>query len=423
MKSSRIDLIDEFLVVQMNHWILFPIVMTIQGLMDPFYSCEYPDFLMWILCSLIPLALFWVRDKAKKFLVFLILHIVIVAFGFMIPAMNPVSRVLCAACVIGYVIYSISIRMTKPAMWDQNFPPVMAIVLSAASLYLQHYQGKENWDSYYVFTLIAVLGFYFISYYLEKYLDFLVVNASSTGHIPEKEMFASGIGLVLLYTMGGVVILLLSSNIQWLEAFLSGLKQIIRQIIRFIASLFPEGTSEIVVPITEEASHGGQMELPEPGESFWLWDVLMYIAGIVVCIVVLRLLFKGLLQLIRYIRARFAGKSASKEATENTAVVDVHEKLDIVRDSMRTSKGRNPFELLSPAERIRRLYKKRLLNAKATLVPEGEVSDLNFMTARECSEKLEAVSMADIYEKVRYSKEEAVGEDVRRMKEACKPHK
>ena len=77
------------------------------------------------------------------------------------------------------------------------------------------------------------------------------------------------------------------------------------------------------------------------------------------------------------------------------------------------------MDVFSPTERIRRIYKKKLL-ASAYLMSEAEREKLGIRTAKEWEKFLKTNGMATIYEDARYSGHVLSSEDVKRMKEACK---
>lgn len=419
MKHEQIVIIDELLVTQMNHWTLFPVAITVMGLMQQLTGAQKPDMLLWILCGLFPILFFIIREKTRHFVPFLTLHLVTAGISFLLPAQNTVSRVIAVLCGAGYLLHSVSLRLTQRSNgYDTGFPPVAAIVLSAAALFLQHYQGLDSWDFYYVTALILVLGIYFISYYLDKYLDFLTVNASSTGYLPEKEMFRSGMGMVFASTLGGVLVLFVTANVEWLAAILAFLKNIVRQIIRFLVSLFPQGADEDFIPIVEENTGGSGIALPEPGESFWFWDVLMALSTVAMLVFLLFLLYKGIIRLILFLRNRFSQNRSRQTKQEALAVYDVREKCDTVRSTRKRSDGF--FDFLTPSQRVRRLYRRRVLSAKGLFAVAEKNEHLEGYTAREWAAMLSAPGMADIYEKARYTHREITSEDIRQMKEACR---
>ena len=96
---------------------------------------------------------------------------------------------------------------------------------------------------------------------------------------------------------------------------------------------------------------------------------------------------------------------------------DFREKCEIVKDKDRKISGL--FTALSPRERIRKLYKKKLTGASARMDAQDKDS-LGFHTAREWESKLDLSGMAELYEQARYSNREITGADVKRMKDVWK---
>ena len=77
MSLKKIQLICEVLTEQMNHWMLFPIALTIMEMTRGQTGMEKPDMLLWVLCSLFPLLFFVLRTHqgGKRRIRFLLLSI------------------------------------------------------------------------------------------------------------------------------------------------------------------------------------------------------------------------------------------------------------------------------------------------------------------------------------------------------------
>ena len=162
----------------------------------------------------------------------------------------------------------------------------------------------------------------------------------------------------------------------------------------------------------------GNPQLPEPNETFWLWQVLevlftvLLIAGLAFLVLKLLLKLIGLLQ--EYLNRRLGVKYAETEE-----MFDIREKCDTKETAQR--KKPNLAMVFTNRERVRRLYKKKLLlSALRTQEQRGQGRDrLGLFTAREWEYRLHTRGMADIYERARYSEQDITSEDVKRMKEAC----
>lgn len=423
VKTERLELVIEILTSQMNHWVFFPLVMTALGLFMQISGNQMedgPGLLQWAFYGLIPVACFWIRNYVNRFWLFVICHVAAIAAALSVARfLLHGNMVLGGICAAAYVVYSFTLRIKEePDIYSGVIHPVTALVVSAVANFMFHRQEVPDWDKYYVFILIGVLAGYLIIYYLRHYLSFLRVNKSSTGYLPARDILQSGIGFVLPYTLVGVLILLLSLNVQWLEHVLRFLKEVLKIVLTLILRLLPGGGSkeELLPPEnTGSASNGGMLPLPK-SETFWLWEVLEYVAIIAFAIWGIYLFVKAFRWFIQYLKVQFGRQMGSKQiVTGLDDVFDVREKCKIDKQK-NESGGAGLFQRFTPVERVRRLYKKSVLSG--TVGAEDRES-LKYMTAKECGKKLSLPDMAEIYGQARYSGKEIVPEDVKRMKLAC----
>jgi len=420
IKTERLELIIEILTSQMNHWILFPVVMTVQGLAMQLAGNPIekdPDLLLWAACGLIPIACFLFRNHVERFWLFVLCHGGIIAGSLFLALRGGV--ILCIVCAVVYTIYSFTLRLREnDAVYSDTIHPLTALGISAAANFLFHRQeNMPDWDRYYLFLLIGVLACYLIIYYLKHYLSFLRVNRSSAGYLPAKEILHSGIGFVLPYTLFGVLILTLSLNVEWLESVLQVIKGIVKPLLRFLIGLIPnDGGEEDLIPDgnTGYTPETEMLNLP-PAKTFWLWDVLESLAIILFFAGCVYVLIKALKRLVRFLRERFGTKANSLNiAADEAAVYDIREKCSIEKKNP-DSRNAGLFRRFTPVERIRRFYKKRVL---AGGIKTEDRAALNYMTARECGHLLSLPDMARLYEQARYSDREITAEDVKRMKQS-----
>lgn len=420
IKTERLELIIEILTSQMNHWIFFPLVMTLSGLaieLSRFPEKKDPGFLFWAVCGLIPIAFFLVRYYVQRFWLFVLCHGAVIACTICFASLS--GYMICVICAAAYTFHSFMLRLKENAsVYTETIHPVTASVIFVAANYLFHKQKNiPDWDKYFMFILIGVLACYLIIYYLRHYLSFLLVNKSSAGYLPAKEILHSGIGFVLPYTLIGVLILALSLNLQWLEPILRILKEILKVLLRMIIRLLPDGgAAEEPLPIENQGHTAapGDLNLP-PAETFWLWEVLEYAAIILFVCGCVYVLAKALKRLVRFLQTQF-GRKAEKISliTDEESVFDIREKCNIVKKENNTKKA-GLFRRFTPEERIRKLYKKRVLSGKSA----EDRAALNYMTAKECGASLSLPGMAELYEHARYSDREITADDVKQMKHAC----
>lgn len=432
MKQNRIRLIQELLITQINFIVFYPFCMTVSTLFGDIVTPTRPSLLVWMLGGLTLLAMYFIRVRAKNFLVFALLHGlclgVVLALGQVLtPGGSSTNKIFFIMVAIGYMGYSLYLRLTTEDFEDHCMNMPFAVGFVAVSMFMQHYRNNTEWDYYYKLVLIIVIGFFFLHYYLKEYLNFLIVNSSSTGILPEKEIFGSGLRLSILYTVIGVVILFATSQLTWLKDLLAALKKLTVSIIRYISSLFPK-THKISEAITNETGNGGAMALPiEQGEPAMIWYVIFGILLVAFVIVIFVAVFMAIRRFIAFVAQRMKKGVAEHSEVSVTGAVDVREKCEIQKSSTRKSKPLELFGFMDAKEKIRRIYKKKAAAYKPSPLMANDPARKNyspeklpFYTVREMEFQMDAGAFAEIYEKARYSNEACTPQDVKLMKEYCK---
>lgn len=449
MNQKKLLYFAEILAEQINHWALFPVFMLVTGVASAsgYGTVGSPNVLMWVLCSLFPLTFFILREKVENFLTFFLLHVAVGAASFLLPGRNKVESVLAVFFAACYMIYSFmrilkdpvnmiedsDSRMKKPDDMTQPFTPIIAVIISVIAISFQDNYGEPGWNAVYVGSLVGVLALYVIYKYICNYISFLTVNESSASTMPASDMFRSGIILVSGYALFSAGLLLLAGNGGWVTSLREGLHSlflwIARSIIQLIAPLSPsEEQPEQIVEAQHTAASGGLGDiLPEKtGEPALIWQILEVAAIIAFVVFWLFLLYKGTIVIIEYVRGRFAANIGQKAYnTYNNKGIDVREKCEIEKYQEQKEK-KSAAVFLSPYERVRRLYKKKVRSCASEIIEDTaginrvNIEILNFHTARECADKLQLSTLADIYESTRYSDRETTKETVRQMKNVCR---
>ncbi len=411
MKKERIIIIQELLAIQMTHWLLFLFEVTVLGITHSYK----PVIWKWAVLSLIPIVLFLIRRYTDYFLLFIAGHIVPVLILGVIPYADPIEKIVFYIFVIGYIIYSFYLRVgTKERLSGVISPPV-SVGIAVVCLCFQNYRGIAEWDKYYIASVVVYLCLYYIRLYLEQYQYFLRVNESSTGHIPEKEIFRSGMSLVTVFSVGGAVLLLLTSNIGWVGQITA----ILKSILGWIIGLLFRGPDEIP---QEEIQKQETISIDQKLQMFPMDDaesslIMLILEKILIIAMVLAFvaLFVWLVySLFKFLYHRFNSRLLLTEDEAVGDIKDVREKCGVDRVSRDKSYF---FSLLSTKERIRRIYKKEVWAGRWKLVKDGSPSLLKLLTARESGDGLARKGLAEVYEKARYSGEDCTSEDIRSAKE------
>ena len=432
MKQSKVHIFQEFLTTQINFLIFYPFALTVVTLFRNLEPSEIPAFPIWFLGGLIPFGFYLVRQKVHHFLPLVLFHgvgvgIYYVLAQFLVSGEHSVSKVFFMLVGIGFTIYSIYLRLMTDSFMDGMVAMPFAVGFVAVAIYAQHYLGNKEWDSYYKLPLIIVLAFYFLNYYLREYSNFLVVNASSTGILPEKEIFHSGMRLTVLYTLIGVVILICTAQYSWLQNILTALKALITKILRFIFSLFPEREQEEITIIQNEIVSGQGMELPEAGEPALFWKIFEVIAVIALMVCLLLVIYFSLRKFFAFVIKMMQKRGIAPKNIVTYEAVDVREKCEIKKKINRRNSPLEMLGFLDAKEKIRRIYKKKASGYKPSPLMEKSLNQkefsqekLGFYTVREMESFMASGEFASIYEKARYSSEPCTAQDVKMMKELCR---
>lgn len=412
MKIKKIEYAREILAEQMNHWMLFPLVLTIMGLA----GMHKPPLLLWELCSALPLLLFILRRRVKRFYVLVLLHMGSVGAVLGLNCINPSFQGgICVAAALVYALSSSRMQL-RGRLHTEPIPLPVGVAVSAIAILIQHYQGTDGWDAYYTFALIGTVALFFIILYLQQYLDFLTLNQSSAGYLPAAEMFHSGLGLVLGYTLLGVAVLAASTHFTWLSALLRYVKDSILRFLRLLFSILFRDAPAKEPQLEEQIRGASEAVMPPEAETFWLWEVLWQIAGVVLLAVLVFAAVKLIIRLFIWLRDYFV-THGDKADVQKEDTLDIRERCSIEKNAKREKSAF--FDAFSNRQRIRRLYKRKLVSVSVQL-PERERERLSRDTAREWEEKLRTKGMAALYERARYCDCEVTGADVRKMKEACR---
>ncbi len=406
MRLHRIDWIKEFLVTQMNHWIVIMAVMTVMK----FFDYPSPYILLWLAVSVVPLLLYVVRCLVNHFYLFYLIHLLLPVGVIVLIKGDGVIKGLLFMQVILYVFLSIRHKLHSQGGEDVCLPPVLAACIGFAMYFLYDYQKGQAWNGYYVLAILIYLGFYFIYYYLDRYQSFLAFNKSSAANIPEKAMLRSGVAQIALFAVIAVGMMLLVSDLKWLDYIVYGAQLVFAAILKVLVRGRDAGPTEWIGTDSPVKGEG----MPDFGESetAMFWIVLEYIAIVLVAVGIVVGIVVGMVKGFAYLRNHFGKKNLSK-SRELDEVNDIREHCAIEKSGKKTG---GLFAFRDNKEKVRRLYKKKMERVYRQREGQKDLSFLNWMTAKECCRAIEEEDVLEIYEKVRYSDVECTTEDVKLAK-------
>lgn len=423
MNIKRLRLINEILIEQMNHWMLFPIAMLFSGVtmqLDRSYGVML--LFMWELCSLTPFIFYKLRTRAKSVSGFLFRHPLTAA----VPTAAAIAvtglagypslmgAFVCVGSALMYTVYSLYLNLKKAECFTGPVPLPVAVGLTAVAAAFVNASAASaalarDWMGYFYFPLMISIGLFFIVMYIQNYIDFLNANKSSAGYLPAAEMFHSGLGLSLSYTVFGVVVMGLLAFSPWLKTIGLSLAELVTVFLKWLASLLSGGQEQ--TPEDEEFVPEVPLSPERPVNGpFWLWEVLQYVALAAVIVLLAVIFIRLLIRLIRYLQGLALARVRQQEDGFGD-VFDVREKCGL-SDRSSGSRHRGP-DSFSYSDRIRRIFKARVTAFGKEKRPE-------LYTAREWERKLSVSGMAAVYEQARYSKREMTARDLKRMREAVK---
>lgn len=434
MKQSKIQFLQEVLVTQLNFLTFFPLAMMVSVMLSTWFTPVKPRLWAWMLGGLVCFGMYLVRRYVHNFILFVLLHIVALAamggVAFLLAnPFHPVHLVVFGVSAVGFIIYSVYLRFKTEDFRDESFKLLFTIGVFVAALLFERLLEGPDWGVSHVLVLILCIVIYYINYYLDQYCDFVRVNTGSTGVLPEKAIFRSGMSLSLGYIGLGAAVLMLVPGFEWLRPVLAWLKNALIYLLRFLFSLFGQG-EDVPESVEESKPTPGPQDSGMPdmsGAETWIGWKILEVIFVGACIIgFLYALYRFVRWLIAKIRSTMARRAdAAREQVGD--VTDVREELEPDKDLGRKKGKTGFFGFLDAGERIRRLYKKKTAAYMPRPLQEEQAGRrkfrrelLPFFTAREMGLEMENAVMAELYEKARYSAESCTAQDVKRMKEVCK---
>lgn len=144
----------------MNQLCFYPLALTASTLLAALAPASRPSLALWMLGALPVFFLYYARKRCKHLPVLLLLHGLVLACFYIIPAANGVNRGIRLLVGAGFVIYSLWLRFRTEDFASDPLPLPLAAGIAFLCLFLQHYQGNNVWDLYYRMSLILVFLLY-----------------------------------------------------------------------------------------------------------------------------------------------------------------------------------------------------------------------------------------------------------------------
>lgn len=406
--KNRIFYFRELCAGQSRHWMFFVLIYAFLISHDcPIYI---RDIISWIILGFVPLLHYVIRDSIDSFWISALIHLGTLASVFLFPVSSTQITYLYLLVMLYYTLSSMILNVGSTVKMLRTVPVYgifIAIMVVAVFSSIQ-----ENVTSFFPYCISLVLSilFYFISYYIDRFLYFTTVNDGTSSTMPRNRIFHTGMTTTVIYMLLGSIIPIIISF--WTlpagiyKNLWKNIRDFIGKILRSFFSFLPEyQPGNIETEVAEETITN--IVDPLEGKTAIVWSVLERIAMIFFRIALTALLFYLLYKIYLLLKKLTTLKKMEEEEISE----DVHETLQR-KPMSKTILQPEPF--LSVNAKIRRMLKQKMLT---------EFSDyrsLPFTTAREYALQNHNSEIADIYEKARYSQIPCNKEDLQRMRVACR---
>ena len=419
MTVEQISSLKKFIISQQNHWVFFGLAYFFMVVMAKNPLKPGLPMLIWFTVGCFPFLFYMVKKATNNTALFWGVHLLALLFAVLIPTPHAICTIAYVSCTVLYCAHSLFFRYSAEGEEDREIPLLVSFGLTFVLLLLAQFFYLYDYQRIFVNVLVINIFLYCLAHYVQNYVKFLSVNRHSVGYMPVKQIFHSGVGGMGIFAFIMSAVMLLIANLGEMNDVVHRVLEFLGKIIRKIKEWFRErGVEEAEVEelVREEEVSEMVSGFLQPDEiNTWpIWDVLVTVFFWMLII------YAGykLLCLIPYILRLFRLPSKIT-AEEELSVTDIIESTEIVEKAPR--KGiMTLWDNLTPVQRIRKRYKKKILDEKDYIASKGKKDCMEWYTARECGCILDLSEMSDIYEKARYSPYECTMEDAKKMKAVCK---
>ena len=381
----------------------------------------------WVM-AVLPLFYYALRERCRRFLVFLLLHILPIGAFWALYQGNIFQKIWMVFVMVLLALISFGKKMHSTEM---GMDVIMPVVFGGGILVLylvDQVQGGGACGGLLLYTLIGFIVGYLGYYFLGQFIHYIEINNRTTENIPVGHIFRSSMGLAGGFTVLAGVIMVLGSDRELLDRIGAAIHQAFINLLIFLFSLFPRG-AEVEEEIDNALPQSTQPSMPweemEAAEPSILLKIFETLLGILVMAALAALLFIAVVKLVKWIRDIFSRKGTVSGVSEESHE-DIVEKLDRkdgkTKEKKNTSICERAQKAVSPEERIRRIYKKTVEKKLPALEEKRKEELTSAKTPREWCARLfpeqekEALEFAVLYEKARYSSRLCNAEDVKRAR-------
>lgn len=393
--------------IQLNHLVFVVAAVSAMGLLNQ----ENSYLLLWLGCGIVPVYMYALRVKTKRIPTFFAGLIGAVALGFVVPVAVAAKLFLVIMLVV-YSALAIRKKMTENPEIVELLSPFVFVALAGGMTI----KGHSFSSVVFGLTWVYLVG-YFVYHFWTEYLKFVTINEKSASNMPEKELFFQGMKQVGVFTGIAIVLSSLTSSTNWLSKVVSKLGDWLILFLKYVFAGIAGAIVEESAPPSAPVVDSGETDMFEPVEYSELWlkiqELLEILYKVLIFIIVVAIIYYGTRAIIRFVKTNFTKVGKKPEAITILSNQDIRESC---RSEKEKKEKRSFLGFLNNEQKIRTMYKKRMLREKEAIIGEKVQQELSYLTAKECCEKIGAPSLKEAYEKVRYSSEKVTSDDVRRAK-------
>lgn len=345
------------------------------GLSAPVYALFLP--------LLAPLVFYAARLLSRHLIVFLAIHVAVIAALNCLAGFLPVPllwKILFTAVGLIYAIMSIRIRLTRQD-YSEGEAPAGFMATAAALFFLGcSYLGFKEACARILWLALLWLPGHWMKSYLDNFLYYMKMNRQAAGAMPERRILRGGIISVAIYAGFSFAVLTLYSK----TALVARLSELVRKagylllklFFQFLL-LFLEETEEGKV-VSDAAGGMEQMMFAAESAQTPLWmQILDKILVTAVAVMLIAGIIFSLVMLVRFMIRSFYSREKVKKEVRQEGFVEEQERLQ-----ERKEPGRMRLFAVggTPAQRVRRIFKKTVQElAKG----KAEAGTMDARTARE----------------------------------------
>lgn len=408
MNSTRYYYFREYFISQTNHWFFYVAVLLYSAT-----QLENPtvgDGICWFILGFLPLILYIIRDSVEQFAIVAVLHLLLFSSIFFLPVSDPSVRRIFMMFSLLYSAASFLKALSSTGKLSRAVPLYISLPIYAVVPF--YYDIKEIPVSYFPYCMAMILFIlnWFLAFFLDKYLYFIAVNTETASTMPKERIFRSGLKFSVLYLSIAGSILTLISIFTIPGQFYRDVRLWFRDKLKMLLSLLlsgyvPDENGPLPTELANDVATGAFT--PESGGPAFFWVIMEYVAKFFLSILLPVAFIYIVYRLLRFLlRIRYHFSPEEEEAEEDE---DIHESLS-PKSTPIFQEEKEKF--MSITQQIRFLFKRKALSTT------DEPESLRCVTAREFAEEQHNLSLAEIYEKARYSQKTCDREDLKKMQAA-----